>query len=72
MHHTFTRIDYFLIDNRLLPAVHSCTYNPLVISIHGPVILELNWKGHTKTRQPWRFNTRLLSDDDFENDVYSY
>ena len=65
MHHTFTRIDYFLVDNRLLPAVHSCTYNPIVISDHGPVTLELNWKGHIKPRPPWRFNTRLLSDDDF-------
>lgn len=65
MHHTFTRIDYFLLDNRFLPALHSCTYNPIVISDHSPVTLELKWKGHTKPRPPWRFNTRLLSDDKF-------
>ena len=45
--------------------MHSCTYNPIVIFDHGPVTLELNWKGRIKPCPPLCFNTWLLLDDDF-------
>ena len=44
VHHTFTRIYYFLIDNHLLPTIQSCSYEPILISDHAPVILELHIK----------------------------
>ena len=62
VHHTFTRIDYFLIDNRLLSSVQSCYYN--AISDHAPITLELHIQGREDT-SPWRLNTRLLSNEDF-------
>ena len=36
VHHTYTRIDYFLLD-RLLGNVSSCTYHSITISDHGAV-----------------------------------
>lgn len=41
VHHTFTRIDYFFIDNELLSRVQSCAYQGIVISDHAPVVLSL-------------------------------
>ncbi|KAJ0022356.1 hypothetical protein NQD34_009846 [Periophthalmus magnuspinnatus] len=32
VHHSYSRIDYFLLDNQLIPSVHSCEYQPIVIS----------------------------------------
>lgn len=37
VHHTYTRIDYFLLDNRLLGHVSSCTYHSITVSDHGAV-----------------------------------
>lgn len=65
VHHSFSRIDYFLVDNRILPSVSSCSYEPIVISDHAPVTVNIHFGGHAHSRTPWRFNTRLLSDDNF-------
>lgn len=67
VHHTFTRIDYFLIDNRLIPSVRSCSYDAIVISDHAPVIMDLCMKRRDSIRPPWRFRVDLLSDVDFVN-----
>ncbi|KAI3355965.1 hypothetical protein L3Q82_017155, partial [Scortum barcoo] len=39
VHHTLNRIDYFLVDDRLLPSVTDCTYDTIVLSDHAPVSL---------------------------------
>lgn len=65
VHHTFTRIDYFMVDDRLLPSVSSCSYEATVISDHAPVVMSIGFKGSVNTRTPWRLNTRLLSDEHF-------
>lgn len=65
VHHTFTRIDYFLIDNRLIPSVLSCSYDAIVISDHAPVLMDLQIKGCDDARPSWRLNTALLSNEDF-------
>lgn len=31
VHHTFTCIDFFLLDNRLLPAFTDCKYDAIVL-----------------------------------------
>lgn len=41
VHKTFSRIDYFLLDNKLLSSVRSCSYQTIVISDHAPLSLEL-------------------------------
>lgn len=45
VHHTFTRIDYFLVDNRFLPSVSSCSYEAIVISDHSPVTMNVQLRG---------------------------
>lgn len=65
VHHTFTRIDFFLIDNRLISSVELCSYNAIVISDHAPVSMKMCIKELEGTRPPWRLNTRLLSDEQF-------
>lgn len=35
VHHTYTRIDYFLLENRLLGDVNSCSYYSITVSDHG-------------------------------------
>lgn len=65
VHHTFTRIDYFLVDNRILPSVKSISYNAIVISDHAPVTMNIHFKGSDNNRAPWRFNNRLLSNEGF-------
>lgn len=65
VHHTFTRIDYFLVDNRYLPFVNSCSYGATVISDHSPVIMNVQIRGVVPARSAWRFNIRLLSSEKF-------
>lgn len=67
VHQTFTHI--FFINNNLLPSVQSVTCNPIVISDHAPISLTIGFDGLNSTRPPWRFNTRLLSRDDFVQSI---
>lgn len=66
VHHSLSCIDYFLLDNRLLQSVQSCSYDTIVISDQAPTTLELFVREHEGTCPPWRFNTRLLSNEDFK------
>lgn len=61
VHYTFSRIDYFLVDSKLLPTIQSCTYHARVISDHSPLLLTIMFE-NSFSRSPWRMNTRLLSD----------
>lgn len=65
VHHTYSRIDYFLLDNRLLPKVKAISYNSIVISDHGAVVLDLNIPNRPPINRIWRLNPLLLSDDIF-------
>ena len=64
VHHTFTRIDYFLIDNKLINQVQVCEYQSILISDHAPVKLSISFPETPQYKQ-WRFDSTLLSDDDF-------
>lgn len=65
VHHTFSRIDFFLLDNKLLQDVTCCTYHPLVISDHAPVSVDINLSLGNYMFRPWRFPSFKLSDDSF-------
>lgn len=65
VHHTFTRIDYFLVDNRILSSIKSISYESIVLSDHAPIIMNVYFKNSECSRTPWRFNNRLLSKNDF-------
>uniref|UniRef100_A0A673GPH0 exodeoxyribonuclease III n=1 Tax=Sinocyclocheilus rhinocerous TaxID=307959 RepID=A0A673GPH0_9TELE len=65
VHQSFSRIDYFLIDNKLLPWVQHCTCNAIVISDHSPLTLGLRFECRCTQRPLWRLNVRLLTIEDF-------
>lgn len=71
VHGTFSRIDFFLIDNKLLSSVSSHFYNPIVISDHATVVLDVSFPGRSLSRSPWRFNSLLLSDTNFISTINS-
>lgn len=65
VHKVYTRIDYFLVDNRRIHTLSSCTYDTILISDHAPVITTLFFEEAVSSRPPWRLNTRLLSNETF-------
>lgn len=70
-HLTYTRIDYFLLDNKLTPTVTDIEYSGIVISDHSPVILKLCFPGNMAPQRMWRLNSRLLADDNFTKFINS-
>lgn len=61
VHHSYSRIDFFLIDSKLLSSVKGCEYETIVLSDHSPVVLQLTL-GHKHSSRVWRFDNCLLSD----------
>lgn len=65
VHHTYTRIDFFLIDIRLLSKVKACDYHTIAISDHSPVSLDLELLCQSRFKF-WRFNSILLTEEDYK------
>lgn len=65
MHQSFSRIDYYFIDAKLIPNVLTVNYHPIVISDHAPLSLDIHFPSQSRYPTSWRFNTLLLSDDKF-------
>ncbi|MBN3289039.1 LIN1 transcriptase, partial [Polypterus senegalus] len=63
VHHCYSRIDYFFIDNNFLPKIKSCKYDAIVISDHAPMILELKLLSPIHSPRRWRLNPLLLADE---------
>lgn len=64
---SYSRIDYFLLDKKLLPLLRSSDYEGIVISDHSPVIMTLCFPDNEVPQRTWRLNPHLLSDEDFVN-----
>lgn len=65
VHGTYSRIDYFFLDKKLLPLVSKCEYQAIVISDHAPLVMTLRIPTSHTNYRPWRFNSLLLSDNFF-------
>ncbi len=65
VHKTYSRIDYFIIDSKLIQGVHS-KYHNILISDHSPVLLSLSLS-LPKVQYCWRFNPHLLTDKQFSS-----
>lgn len=65
VHRTYSRIDYFLLDRKLLSLMTQVEYDCIVISDHSPVLLKLRFPGNSITQRTWHLNSRLLADEDF-------
>lgn len=64
-HQSYSRIDYFLLDKKLLNILNSIVYESIVISDHSPVVMSLCFPDCVHTHRTWRLNTSLLSDEEF-------
>lgn len=64
MHKSFSRIDYFLIDSKLISNVIASKYHNILISDHSPtsLVLDLNYK---KQQFTWSLHPSLFSDASF-------
>lgn len=65
VHHTFSRIDYFFMDKKLLPNLQDSSYESIVISDHAPLVLKLKFPQLPPRSYQWRLNSLLLSDKTF-------
>uniref|UniRef100_A0A8C4SC52 Reverse transcriptase domain-containing protein n=1 Tax=Erpetoichthys calabaricus TaxID=27687 RepID=A0A8C4SC52_ERPCA len=63
VHYSYSRIDYFFIDNNFLPTIKSCKYDTIVISDHAPLVLELKSISPSYSPRRWRLNPLLLADE---------
>lgn len=72
VHHTYTRIDYFFIDNKFISNLKSCKYESIVISDHAPLVLVLAFPDADYTRRHWRLNPLLLSDESFLSHISTH
>ena len=66
VHHSFSRIDIFLLDSRALSLVKNIQYNSIVISDHSPVQLDISFPECIKPQRTWRFDPLMLSRDSFK------
>lgn len=71
VHQTFSLIDYFFIDARLMPKVTDTCYHPIIISDHSPLTLDIQFSSESRYPTHWRFNISLLSDDKFHKFIIS-
>ena len=69
VYHTFSRIDFFLLDNNLLDSVNACEYHPITISDHAPTTVDISFPRDTTPRSQWRFSSHMLSDNTFKDFV---
>ena len=60
VHHGYCRIDYFIVDNQLLPLISSSKYHSIVLSDHSPVQMDLFFPGNVTPQRPWCLDPQLL------------
>lgn len=71
VHHSYSRIDFFLLDVRLLSKIIATEYHAIAISDHAPTSLELAILTCSHLFRPWRFNSVLLAKDSYKQFVHA-
>ena len=71
VHKSYSRIDTFFLDKRLLSSVTKCDYDAIVISDHGPLTTKISIPNTQHNYRPWRLNPLLLSEGSFTNFISS-
>ncbi len=65
VHKSYSRIDYFLLDSKLISSVTDVAYHPILISDHAPVSLCLQVANATRGRPGWRLYASMFQDRAF-------
>ena len=71
LHHTYSRIDFFLLDARLTSNVVSVDYHSIAISDHAPTSIDLTLPGLPCPMRVWRFNSALLAEETYKQFLQS-
>ena len=61
VHNSYSRIDFMLVDSKLIPNVVTSHYHNILISDHAPVSLDIRFK-HCRCAHTWRFDNTILRD----------
>lgn len=73
---SYSRIDMFLISSTIIKQVANCKINPMALSDHAAVELNIDINSDTERKGRWRMNTSLLQDESFKltlrNDLISF
>lgn len=64
VHGTFTRIDHFLVDSKLISHTVSSSYHSILVSDHAPLSIQIDFNLHTPVYN-WKFNPSPNSDKAF-------
>lgn len=64
-HHTYSRIDYLIVNITFIPSIVSTQYTPITISDHSTLILDLHFDLKPKGFKFWRLDPILLAEVDF-------
>lgn len=65
VHHSYSRIDYFFIDQNLLPFVKKVEYSSITESDHAPVLQDLAFPLYQLQHSSWKLDRNLLADGSF-------
>lgn len=65
VHKVYSRIDYSLVDGKLLPSSYNVKYHNIIISDHCPISFSMKLCDSTKRQRNWRFNPQLLTNPKF-------
>lgn len=65
VHHSCSRIDYFLVSSSFMASISDTQIYPIAISDHAPVSLSVINRNSTPPARNWRFNILLLKDPVF-------
>lgn len=71
VHKSYSHIDAFILDKRLLSLVTKCDYVEIVISDHGPQTTKIRIPNTQNSYRPWRFNPLILSEESFTKFISS-
>lgn len=72
-HSVYSRLDYFLMFQKDVGSVHSCSIGCMDLSDHGPVYIVIQLDSEKK-RTIWRLNTGILTQmrDQIRTDITNY
>ena len=65
IHPTYTQIDFFLVDNKLLSSISGFKYDSIVVLDHAFTSMNVYFQKFVNTRPLWCLDTHLLLDADF-------
>ena len=63
--HKFSRLDYFLISNSLLPFVQKVDIMSKCFSDHSPIVLDIDFAKFKRGRGFWKMNNGLLGEPEY-------